>query len=185
MPHASHLSDVQVYASDFEVPLLESSRRFYSDEASEGLKRCSCPEYLSLAARRLSEEAERCHAYMDPASEGKLLQVRQGRDPIWRMRGPLPAGFRWGIHTRSCRLVSDSRIATGLHVQVVRQEMIQAKVNEVVGMPGSGMSVMLAGGKAEQLSAMYSLLCQVPGGLKAMCDALQAHVTTVSSGMRP
>lgn len=55
--------------------MLEASRDFFAREGQDLLSRMSCPEYLSQAAARLTQEQERCAAYMEPGTEDKLLLV--------------------------------------------------------------------------------------------------------------
>jgi len=130
----------EVYAEDFEAPMLEASRDFFAREGQDLLSRMSCPEYLSQAAARLTQEQERCAAYMEPGTEDKLLLV-------------------------------------------VRREMLQSRVAELVGMEGSGMVSMLEANGVQGLASMFTLLSQVPDGLRAMREALQKHLVQVGEGI--
>ena len=60
-----------VYARDFEAPFLAQTRRFYQRESMEYLSE-GVPAYLTMAKRRLEEEARRVVAYLHASSEAPL-----------------------------------------------------------------------------------------------------------------
>lgn len=64
-----------VYAELFETRFFEESELFYEKEAQDAIVQFSCPEYLSLAEKRLREEKARVDGYLDVSSEDKLLQI--------------------------------------------------------------------------------------------------------------
>ncbi len=69
------MGNLESYTSDFETPLLDRTREFYAKKREEWIVSDSTPEYLIKAEKVLTEEKNRVHDYLNPASEGKLLRV--------------------------------------------------------------------------------------------------------------
>ena len=71
------LSDLglAVYEADLETPLLEMTAKFYASEAQHKISTCSAPAYLEYAEKRLAEEVDRVHAYLD-SGEGSKTEPR-------------------------------------------------------------------------------------------------------------
>lgn len=63
------------YTNDLETPLLDATRKYYAKKREEWMVSDSTPEYLIKAEKVLTEEKNRVHEYLNPASEGKLLRV--------------------------------------------------------------------------------------------------------------
>eukprot|EP00301_Raphidiophrys_heterophryoidea_P025148 c8369_g1_i2.p1 GENE.c8369_g1_i2~~c8369_g1_i2.p1 ORF type:complete len:545 (-),score=95.66 c8369_g1_i2:97-1731(-) len=61
-----------VYAEEFERPLLEDTAQFYRIEAEGHISICTCPEYLRMAHKRITQEQQRVHDYLDKSSEEKI-----------------------------------------------------------------------------------------------------------------
>ncbi|KAK9804506.1 hypothetical protein WJX73_000815 [Symbiochloris irregularis] len=64
-----------VYVEEFERPFLQATKEFYMVEAQEWMTTCDCPEFLRRAERRLGEETDRVHAYLDSSTEAKVTRV--------------------------------------------------------------------------------------------------------------
>lgn len=69
------MGNLDSYTNDFELPLLDQTRTFYAKKREEWIVSDSTPEYLIKAEKVLTEEKNRVHDYLNPASEGKLLKV--------------------------------------------------------------------------------------------------------------
>ena len=69
------MGNLESYTSDFETPLLDRTREFYAKKREEWIVSDSTPEYLIKAEKVLTEEKNRVHDYLNPASGGKLLRV--------------------------------------------------------------------------------------------------------------
>eukprot|EP00553_Chaetoceros_curvisetus_P010520 CAMPEP_0204613790 /NCGR_PEP_ID=MMETSP0717-20131115/1707_1 /ASSEMBLY_ACC=CAM_ASM_000666 /TAXON_ID=230516 /ORGANISM="Chaetoceros curvisetus" /LENGTH=685 /DNA_ID=CAMNT_0051626331 /DNA_START=1 /DNA_END=2058 /DNA_ORIENTATION=- len=69
------MGNLEAYTSDLEGPLLESTRSYYGKKREEWINSDSTPEYLIKAEKVLTEEKNRVHDYLNPASEQKLLRV--------------------------------------------------------------------------------------------------------------
>jgi len=69
------MGNLESYVGDFETPLLDRTRDFYAKKREEWIVSDSTPEYLIKAEKVLTEEKNRVHDYLNPASEGKLLRV--------------------------------------------------------------------------------------------------------------
>jgi len=66
-----------VYAQDFERPFLEATAAFYKHESGEAIAQNSASDYMKRAERRLAEEDERVHQYLDSTSEPRLREVAE------------------------------------------------------------------------------------------------------------
>mmetsp|Transcript_12715 Transcript_12715/g.18488 ORF Transcript_12715/g.18488 Transcript_12715/m.18488 type:complete len:743 (+) Transcript_12715:202-2430(+) len=69
------MGNLESYTNDLEAPLLDSTRSYYAQKREEWINSDSTPEYLIKAEKVLTEEKNRVHDYLNPASEGKLLRV--------------------------------------------------------------------------------------------------------------
>lgn len=69
------MGNLESYTNDFETPLLDRTREFYAKKREEWIVSDSTPDYLIKAEKVLTEEKNRVHDYLNPASEGKLLKV--------------------------------------------------------------------------------------------------------------
>jgi len=63
-----------IYNKELETQLILATSEFYARESSQWIGTDSCPEYMKKAEKRLQEESERVHAYLDKVSEEKLLK---------------------------------------------------------------------------------------------------------------
>eukprot|EP00798_Chlamydomonas_sp_ICE-L_P002801 gene2801-12676_t len=64
-----------VYVDDFETAFLAATADFYKKEANEYISSCDCPDYLTKAEKRLTEEVERVKHYLDASTEAKVTKV--------------------------------------------------------------------------------------------------------------
>jgi len=62
-----------VYISDFEVPFLNETWKYYRSETLEYIENNTCPEYMRKAEDRLEQERRRAQLYLDPSTEAKLM----------------------------------------------------------------------------------------------------------------
>ena len=69
------MNNLESYTLDLEVPLLTSTREYYSKKREEWIASDSTPDYLIKAEKVLEEEKTRVHDYLNPSSESKLLKV--------------------------------------------------------------------------------------------------------------
>lgn len=69
------MGTLECYTLDLEVPLLTSTREYYSKKREEWITNESTPDYLIRAEKVLEEEKTRVHDYLNPSSESKLLKV--------------------------------------------------------------------------------------------------------------
>ena len=69
------MGNLESYTTDLELPLLDATREYYAKKREEWIVADSTPEYLIKAEKVLTEEKNRVHDYLNPASEGKLLRV--------------------------------------------------------------------------------------------------------------
>eukprot|EP00607_Mallomonas_marina_P010807 CAMPEP_0182421016 /NCGR_PEP_ID=MMETSP1167-20130531/6181_1 /TAXON_ID=2988 /ORGANISM="Mallomonas Sp, Strain CCMP3275" /LENGTH=798 /DNA_ID=CAMNT_0024597697 /DNA_START=51 /DNA_END=2447 /DNA_ORIENTATION=+ len=69
------MGSTDVYDSDLETPLLQSTREYYARKAQAWIQENSTPVYMEKVERALEEERERVHAYLLPATEVRLLRV--------------------------------------------------------------------------------------------------------------
>lgn len=63
------------YKTDFEEPLLVSTKEYYARKAQKWIESLSTPDYLIKAERVLNEERSRVARYLNPGSEKKLSHV--------------------------------------------------------------------------------------------------------------
>lgn len=73
------LSDLgpAVYTDDFETAFLDRTAEHYRREAQEVIAACDCPTYLKHAEERLSQEADRVAAYLNPVTGPRVAKVAQ------------------------------------------------------------------------------------------------------------
>eukprot|EP00958_Prasinococcus_capsulatus_P021842 scaffold3020_cov342-Prasinococcus_capsulatus_cf.AAC.9 len=64
-----------IYQEDFEAPFLNAARAFYKVESIEFLGTSDCPDFLLKAEKRLKEEIDRVHSYLDASTEAKITTV--------------------------------------------------------------------------------------------------------------
>lgn len=70
------MGDVKkVYKPEFEIPLLENTKRFYALECASWFNTDSCPEYLEKAERRLQEEDIRVDMYLHSNTRSLLIRA--------------------------------------------------------------------------------------------------------------
>ena len=68
------MGSLDAYNDDLQAPLLESTRAYYFRKREDWIND-STPDYLIKAERALEEERTRVSAYLNPATETKLLEV--------------------------------------------------------------------------------------------------------------
>ncbi|KAJ0988374.1 hypothetical protein J5N97_006730 [Dioscorea zingiberensis] len=67
---------MDLYEKDFEQPMLDDARDYYSRKASMWISECSCPEFMVKVEESLIREEERGRCYMHPicsTTEKKLV----------------------------------------------------------------------------------------------------------------
>lgn len=69
------IGNLESYINDLEMPLLDSTRSYYSKKREEWVITHTAFEYLMKAVKVLIEEKNRVHDYLNPTSESKLLRV--------------------------------------------------------------------------------------------------------------
>lgn len=69
------LSSLQLYHSHFETPFLTASERFYAQEGVAAIEASDVPQFLEHVDKRLVEESERVHHYLDVSTKKQLTAV--------------------------------------------------------------------------------------------------------------
>jgi len=72
---AMGMGSLDAYVSDFEDHLLTATKDYYKRKSQSWVESDDTPRYLEKAERALDEEKARVTAYLNPASEPKLLRV--------------------------------------------------------------------------------------------------------------
>lgn len=68
-------TSLDVYADEFQAPLLAASREFYASKAAAWMSSDDVPTYLAKVEGVLEGEAARVAAYMHPSTESPLLRA--------------------------------------------------------------------------------------------------------------
>jgi cullin 1 len=71
---AMGMGSLDAYNQDLEIPLLEATRQYYAGKREDWIND-STPDYLIKAETALTEEKTRVNAYLNSASEPKVLRV--------------------------------------------------------------------------------------------------------------
>ncbi|KAI8904367.1 Cullin [Gorgonomyces haynaldii] len=66
---------LQLYAEEFETPLVESTKQYYCRESVSSLQTYSISEFMHQAKERLEEESRRCQIYCDKSSWQRILKA--------------------------------------------------------------------------------------------------------------
>mmetsp|Transcript_24749 Transcript_24749/g.80040 ORF Transcript_24749/g.80040 Transcript_24749/m.80040 type:complete len:784 (-) Transcript_24749:368-2719(-) len=72
---AMGMGSLDAYVSDFEDPMLNATKDYYKRKSQQWVESDDTPRYLEKAERALDDEKARVTAYLNPASEPKLLRV--------------------------------------------------------------------------------------------------------------
>ena len=69
------LLKMKTYDEDFELPLLDMTKKYYAGLSNQYISTSSTSEYLMHADKCLKQEGERVFGYLNYTSEDPLLQV--------------------------------------------------------------------------------------------------------------
>ena len=69
------MGSLDVYNSDFEAPLLASTREYYMRKREDWILNDSMPDYMMKAETALNDERNRVSEYLNQSSEKKLMRV--------------------------------------------------------------------------------------------------------------
>ena len=72
---AMGMGSLEAYVSDFEDHLLNATKDYYKRKSQNWVESDDTPRYLEKAEKALDDEKARVTAYLNPASEPKLLRV--------------------------------------------------------------------------------------------------------------
>jgi len=69
------IGNTKIYEEYFEKHFLEQTKQYYSIEVQKALAELSCPDYLQNAEHRLTQEVQRCDAFVDKITGPKLKEI--------------------------------------------------------------------------------------------------------------
>ncbi|XP_049818266.1 cullin-4B isoform X2 [Aethina tumida] len=69
------LTDLQIYDQAFEQKFLMSTERLYASEGQRLMQELEVPDYLAHVNKRITEENERVHHYLDPGTKYQLIHT--------------------------------------------------------------------------------------------------------------
>lgn len=69
------LSNLGLYAKNFELPFLEDSRRFFAAEGNSLIVRCDLSMFCHHIERRLNEVSDMTDKFLDDNTKASLVEV--------------------------------------------------------------------------------------------------------------